>query len=184
MDEPNIGALAGKLYDLLKELNPDDRTKVMGAALVLFGESGNLKNQDQRSSHAIEASSRELNFAQREDLSPKQFLYEKQPATDIERIACLAYYLTHYRDTPHFKTIDISKLNTEAAQIKFSNAAKAVNNAATKGFITTATKGNKQISAFGEEYVVALPDKELAKQVIEKMGKRSRRKRASNSKRK
>jgi len=47
-------------------------------------------------------------------MSPKDFLLEKQPRTDVERIACLAYYLTHYRATPHFKTIDLSILNTEA----------------------------------------------------------------------
>ena len=33
--------------------------------------------------------------------SPKQFLSEKQPRTDVERVACLAFYLTHYRDTPN-----------------------------------------------------------------------------------
>src|SRR5947209_8545864 len=36
-------------------------------------------------------------------ISPKEFLLQKQPRTDVERIACLAYYLTHYRDQPHFK---------------------------------------------------------------------------------
>ena len=35
-------------------------------------------------------------------MSPKDFLMEKAPNTDVERIACLAYYLTHYRSTPHF----------------------------------------------------------------------------------
>ena len=47
--------------------------------------------------------------------SPKDFLFRKEPNTDVERVACLAYYLTHRRGTNHFKTIDISKLNTEAA---------------------------------------------------------------------
>ena len=54
-------------------------------------------------------------FSDRQELSPKEFLFQKQPKTDVERVACLAYYLTHYRGTPHFKTVDISKLNTEAA---------------------------------------------------------------------
>lgn len=54
---------------------------------------------------------------------PKEFMVQKRPRTDIERVACLGFYLTHYRDTPHFKTLDISKLNTEAAQPKFTNAA-------------------------------------------------------------
>jgi hypothetical protein len=55
-------------------------------------------------------------------------LAEKQPKTDIERIACLAYYLRHFRDAPFFKTKYLSSLNTEAAQQKFSNAAYAGGN--------------------------------------------------------
>src|SRR5438105_4083846 len=47
----------------------------------------------------------------RETPTPKAFLLEKRPRTDVERVACLAYYLTHYREMPEFKTNDITKLN-------------------------------------------------------------------------
>jgi hypothetical protein len=87
---------------------------------------------------------------------------KKQPRSDVERIACLGYYLGHYRDQPHFKTLDISKLNTEAAQSKFSNAANAVNNATTYGYLVPASKGMKQLSAGGEMFVEALPDRDAA----------------------
>jgi restriction endonuclease Mrr len=105
-------------------------------------------------------------FSDRTELPPKDFLFQKQPITDVERIACLAYYLTHYRDTRHFKTIDISKLNTEAAQIKFSNTAYAVVNAVNAGLLASAGKGFKQLSAIGERYVEALPDRNAAKEVF------------------
>src|SRR5690348_3976367 len=95
--------------------------------------------------------------------SPKEFLYEKDPQTDVDRIACLAYYLAHYRDQPHFKTADLSKLNTEAAQRKFANAAYAVNNATKGGYLAAAAGGSKQLTALGEQYVSALPDHEAAK---------------------
>lgn len=98
--------------------------------------------------------------------SPKDFLFEKKPLTDIDRVTCLAYYITHYRDTPHFKTLDISKINTEAAQLKFSNAAQAVENATKAGLLVPASKGAKQLSAIGELYVQALPDKAAAKAVL------------------
>src|SRR5438105_12140293 len=49
-----------------------------------------------------------------EDVTPKQFLKMKRPKTDVERIACLAYYLLNARNQPHFKTDDLTKLNTEA----------------------------------------------------------------------
>jgi hypothetical protein len=101
-----------------------------------------------------------------QDISAKQFMIQKDPQTNIERIACLAFFLTHSRDTPHFKTLDLSRLNTEAAQPKFANASMTVNDAAKAGFLVSAGKGNKQLSAFGEQFVRALPDRESAKAVL------------------
>jgi hypothetical protein len=110
-------------------------------------------------------------------MSPKDFLLEKQPRTDVERIACLAYYLTHYRATPHFKTIDLSILNTEAAQPKFSNSANSSNNAVTRGYLVPTSKGQRQLSAIGERFVRALPDREAAKAAFDSVRRRSRAKR-------
>lgn len=130
----------------------------------------------------IATTDRRLNFSDRETLSPKDFLHGKLPKTDTERVACLAFYLSQYRDTQYFKTIDISKLNTEAAQIKFSNPAAAVANTTASGLVTPAGSGKKQISAFGERFVDALPNREDAKAVLNSMRKRRSRKRSSNTK--
>lgn len=105
-------------------------------------------------------------FSEDRSMSAKAFLLEKRPQSDIERIACLAYYLTHYRDQPSFKTLDLSKLNTEAAQIKLSNPTRAVDNAAGAHFLITAGQGKKQLSAIGEVYVQALPDRTAAREAI------------------
>jgi len=113
-------------------------------------------------------------FSEDRSISPKEFMTEKQPRTDVERVACIAYYLTHYKGTPHFKTLDISKMNTEAAQPKFSNAANAVDNATKLGYLVPATKGNKQLSARGEQFVQALPDRDAAKDVMSKTRQRKR----------
>jgi len=102
-------------------------------------------------------------FSEDRSMSPKIFMMQKQPTTDVERVACLAYYLTHYREIPYFKTLDVSKLNTEAAQPKFSNAAVAMENATKMGYLVPATKGNKQLSASGEVFVQKLPDREAAR---------------------
>jgi hypothetical protein len=113
-----------------------------------------------------------VGFTERVALSPKEFLLNKEPKTDIERIACLAYYLTHHRETQHFKTIDLSELNTEAAQPKFSNPSYALNNAIQAGYIVSAPGGQKQLSSQGEQFVLALPDREVAKAVNERFRKR------------
>ena len=96
-------------------------------------------------------------------MSPKEFLIEKQPRTDVERIACLAYYLTHYEDTPSFKTLDLSKLNTRAAQPKFTNAAQVAKNAVTSGYLVPSSRGHRQLAAAGEQFVRALPDRDAAR---------------------
>ena len=117
-------------------------------------------------------------FSEERDISPKEFIMQKQPRSDVERVACLAYYLTHYRNTPYFKTVDISKLNVEAAQSKMSNATVAAANAVKTGYLAAATKGNKQISAAGELFVQALPDREAARAA---MATRKRKRRARKS---
>jgi hypothetical protein len=105
-------------------------------------------------------------FSEDRTPSPKEFLFQKRPQTDIDRVAALAYYLTHYLQMPHFKTLDLSKLNTEAAQLKFSNTAYAVDNATRAGLLVPASKGAKQLSALGELYVQALPDRAAARNAI------------------
>lgn len=116
-------------------------------------------------------------FSENKDTSAKDFIFEKNPQTDVEKIACLAYYLTHYRNQEEFKTIDLSRLNTEAAQIKFSNPTIAVDHATRHShFLVSTKKGYKKLSAIGELYVRALPDREEAKKVITKVRPKKRTK--------
>jgi hypothetical protein len=106
----------------------------------------------------LASSTEDEKFSNRPVLSVKEFIFEKDPVTEPERMACLAYYLTHYKETPYFKTVDLTRLNTEAAQKTFSNPAVASNNAIRDGFFVSAPKaGYKQLSAMAERYVHALP---------------------------
>lgn len=90
----------------------------------------------------------------------KSFLAQKEPKTDAERITCLAYYSTHYKATPRFKSKELKELNVEAAQPQFSNIAVAVMNAAGSKYLSAAGGGDKQITVLGEKLVEALPDRE------------------------
>jgi hypothetical protein len=80
----------------------------------------------------------------------------------------LAYYLARYRSTPHVKTKDITALNRESAHRPFSNTAVAVDNATKTGYLVPSIKGSKQISAYGERFVEALPDREAAKEIMDR----------------
>ncbi len=180
-------ALQGVL-DNLSQFDKDTQQRLLRAVSVfldiqLRSDSGSLASTgiSTQISSATPISRRGLVFSDHTDLSAKEFLLEKQPQTDIERAACLAFYLTHYQDTPHFKTIDISKLNTEAAQSPFSNTAYAVSNATQKGFLAAAGKGTKQITAAGEQFIAALPDREAADNALK--ASRPRRKKAKRKSR-
>jgi hypothetical protein len=169
-----------QIIDCLSELDPESQMRVLRAAAVYLGVDHSVLS-DSHAAHGTKSSAttdlRSPNFTQRGELPPKDFIHQKAPATDVDRVACLAYYLTHYRGTPHFKTVDISALNTEAAQLKFSNTAFAVVNAANAGLIVPAGKGQKQLSAFGEQYVEALPDRAAARELVSRMKARRRKKR-------
>ena len=146
-----------------------------------FDHSETRRRSDPEAVAAPPGVSREPHFSTRPELTPKDFLFEKRPTTDVDRVACLAYYLTHYRDNAHFKTTDISKLNTEAAQLKFSNPSAASNNAIRSGLLTAATGGKRQLTAHGEKYVEALPDRTTARQFLaQARPRRSRKKPGAN----
>lgn len=164
-------------------LNYDDDTKgrIFRTAQTFFGleTPPQMRRPVMSSEIPPTPGPRSFSFSDREELSPKEFIVQKQPKTDLERVACLAFYLTHYRDTPHFKTLDISKLNTEAAHAKFSNPAASVSNAAASGLFVSAGKGAKQISPMGERFVDALPNHSAAKAVMSSMKPRRTRKKTN-----
>lgn len=98
------------------------------------------------------------------EMTPKEFVKAKKPTSETQRMACLAFYLTHFRNQPHFKTRDLTNLNTNAACPKLSNPARTVDNATKQnGFFAPAGKGNKQIAPHGEDVVNALPDQDAVK---------------------
>lgn len=169
-----------EVVSALQKLDAQRRERVLGAVMTFLVIEGKGRKSDPNHARG-ESVPVSGGFSEDRSISPKEFMLEKQPRTDVERVACLAYYLTHYRNAPHFKTIDLSTLNTEAAQVKFSNAAFSANNATKTGYLVSATKGQKQLSAVGEKFVRALPDRDAAREVMT-MARPRRKNRKSSSK--
>lgn len=157
-----------EIITAFRKLEPANRERMLNAVATVLGLGVRVNGSMATvASHPRGSpASFETTFSEDRSVSPKQFMLEKQPRTDVEKVACLAYYLTHYRGTEHFKTLDISKLNTEAAQAKFTNAAQAVDNATKLNYLVPASKGNKQLSALGEQFVLALPDRDKARGIM------------------
>ena len=162
----------------------DSRARIYRTVGTFFGFDGQTPGATPGADHPTTSGedSREPHFSAHEKISPKDFLFQKQPRSEVDRVVCVAYYLTHHRDTPHFKTTDVNKLNTEAAQTKLSNASSTVSNAMGRGLLATATKGTKQLSAVGERYVEALPDHARARSLLSAVrSRRPRKKSGGNS---
>ena len=183
--QPDLEALT-VIIGALKRMSHEEQKRTLQAVSVFLGLGAEpVRNQVvslSRAGASVPAVEIGTSFSEERGASPKDFLRDKKPASDVERVACLAYYLTHHRHTPHFKTVDISALNTEAAQPKFSNASMAVDNASKAGLLVQAIKGAKQLSSSGEHYVQLLPDREAARDMIKSANVRRKPRRAANKK--
>jgi hypothetical protein len=161
--EDRVGALSdalGEAVAVFRKLDNEGRKTLLKTLSTLFGINPTLEAP--QGPRTVSFPEPTLRFSKEQSLSPKEFLLKKQPRTDVERVACLGYYLAHYRNQQHFKTGEISDLNTEAAQRRFANTAQAVSNAMVTGYLAQGIKGMRQLSAGGEMYVEALPDREAA----------------------
>ena len=170
--QTNLSALT-TIVAALAPLSREEQQRTLQAVAVFLGvtwESGQKQNSNGFGSPPAQSSQTPLNaassFSEDRAISAKEFLRDKKPSSDVEKVACLGYFLSHYRETPHFKTLEISTLNTEAAQPKFSNASMAVENATKAGLLVPALKGSKQLSSAGEHYVQLLPDREAAREAM------------------
>lgn len=184
-DEQSINNEVHKVIGDLIKFDPDHRVRIYRTVGAFFGfddmQPASVPETNRRP--ALPKDPREPHFSTHEETppSPKDFMFQKHSDTAVERIACLAYYLTHYRNTPHFKTIDISKLNTEAAQTKLSNASDSTSKAIRAGLLAVAPKGARQLSALGEKLVEALPDRDAARTLRSKnLSRRTRTKSGGN----
>lgn len=172
------GEILARAIAELSDLSEEDRGRALRAINSYFGSTVAVPtNQPAIGSPPASAvaQNRSNSFSADRSPGPKEFLHEKAPQTDVERVACLAYYLSQYRDTPHFKTVDLTKINTEAAQHKFSNASFATANAMKTGYLVPSDKGRRQLSAAGERFVEALPDRTAAREAMAAARKRVRR---------
>jgi hypothetical protein len=170
-----------EIVNALNRLDPEARRRVVISLGTLYGINPVPHTVGQLASTSSSWPPREntVSFAEDRTMSAKEFVWQKQPKTAIERVVCLAYYLQHFRGMPSFKTSDISALNTEAAQVKFSNPAMAVSEATRAGYLSTVRGLEKQLTVIGEQFVMHLPDREAAANAV-KHARPKRARRRSN----
>jgi hypothetical protein len=164
-------SMTGNVIVPEREISEEVALRVL--ALIMGGGTKHGETSGIDSLHSI-IDSGEISIEDGET-TPKAFMAKKKPSSEIERITCLAFYLTKYRNVSAFKTKDLTKLNTEAAQPTFSNPTVFARNAEAAGYLAKAGGGSKQISDLGESLVNALPNRDSVKNVLENKTNRKRR---------
>lgn len=71
--------------------------------------------------------------SRRKKLGVSEFLNDKKPKTDVERVLVLAVYHDHFTETDFFSLKDISNLIKKAKLKKPSNTSDAINRNVKKG---------------------------------------------------
>lgn len=175
--QPDVAAL-GTVVDALQQLDDQQRLWVLQTAASRFS----LRTPTSASgggTPAVENStsspSANTQVQSDRDISPKTFLREKNPQSDVQRISCLAYYLTDFRETARFRTKELTELNAEASYPNFSNPTVAVNNARKAKYLTPAGGGYKKLTNVGEDLVNALPDQEKVRSLTTRANRRKNR---------
>ena len=94
-------AVLADIISAMDALEATERDRVLTTLTTYYG-LGNTPPAHAFSHHPDTIHSAFPPFG-REEKDPKAFFKEKGPKTDVERIACLAFYLANYRDVPFFK---------------------------------------------------------------------------------
>jgi hypothetical protein len=116
-------------------------------------------------------------------LNPKQFVAQKKPKTQYERIACLGYFLHTVRKIAEFGAGEMKAINKEAAQQPILNLPQIMGDTSGKyGFLSAAGGGKKQMTVLGDAVVEGLPDREAVKVAMAEHRTGNKRKRAAKKK--
>ncbi|MDE2229765.1 MAG: hypothetical protein KGL11_12095 [Alphaproteobacteria bacterium] len=111
----------------------------------------------------------------------RAFIRIKRPITDVQRVACLGYFLVQTTGQHGFSSKDIGKAHTESGGPNI-NMTRALDNATRQSkYLSRRSAKEKQLTTLGEDVVLALPDQQAVKEAeaAEKSRRRGRTKRKS-----
>ena len=185
MTKQNIAQVSAKLYELLKDLERNERQRVIAATQVLFGDSTNELPTGGADGQGGEKGNQSTVTASAHD--PKGFMDEKNPQNKGESLAVAARYRElHQKAETHTKD-ELKKVFTDSRRnFDSSHFARDMQNARNQsGFFNKNTdKGSDTLSYYGQNYVDALPDREAAKKISKPKTRGATRKKTASNKKK
>jgi len=114
----------------------------------------------------------------------RTFIRIKRPTTDVQRVACLGYFLVHTTGQQGFSSKDVGKAHTDSGEPSI-NMARALDNATRRAkYLSNRGPREKQLTTLGEDIVIALPDQEAVKAAESAAKNRTKRRVKKQSKKK
>ena len=112
----------------------------------------------------------------------RSFIRIKKPATDVQRVACLGYYLSKTTGQPGFSSKAVSQAHIDSGGSTI-NMPRALDNATRQSkYLSNRGPKEKQVTTLGEDVVAALPDQQRVKEVEIEGKAKGRPKRKSRKK--
>jgi hypothetical protein len=164
----SLGQLSNEIFGLLESLTPEDRAKVISAVMSLFGEAfppsgGGHQPQQGGASHNPSNSSTPAG-----SLTAQQYWASKQPKNKGEMLAVAAKFREEKNGDEPSTRDDFATFFSDARQnFDKGNFLRDMRNAQLQAhlFNKGTARGQYQLSFYGQQYVDALPDREMVKKL-------------------
>lgn len=157
IDYAKIADAANAVMKALADLSSEERQRVLESSAALYGLAGNLRTPapGQRSSDTAAGAQGSAEGSSGKQLSIVEFLKQKEPATNCQRIACFAYYREHIEKIPRFSRADLSVYFASAKlPAPDKNYARDFGKTVAEGWIHE-DGANSYLTQGGEDAVVA-----------------------------
>jgi hypothetical protein len=158
MAKTMVSQIPAKLYELLEPLTAEERTRVVQATLILFGDEVSAPDLGHKLGDDGRTIKKPSNLS-----SPSDFFQLKDPKNKGEILAVAARYRESKGEEKHSKS-DLKDVIVEAGRnFDDTNFARDMNNAKRQaGFFNLGTGRDARLSYYGKQYIDALPDRAKA----------------------
>lgn len=186
MTKKNIAQISASLFDLLKDLDAQERQRAVTATMMLFGENIAPTNTSGTTTTNGNVNLRNnTNTKENADVTPKSYIDEKEPKNKGEALAVAARYRELYQKAETHTKAEIKEILTSARRnFDERNYQRDIKNAIHQAgyFNKNTDKGSDTLSYYGQNYVDALPDRETAKKISKPKIKSASKKKAKPKK--
>ncbi|MDP9172553.1 MAG: hypothetical protein M3O30_01645 [Planctomycetota bacterium] len=169
-DKLNLGTVSTKVYALLIDLEQKDRTRVINSVLQLFGDTviSGTPLPIPGGTPAFAATDSAVVLNRPALLNPQEFYAQKEPKNKGEMLAVAARYREQYLQAPSHQLADFATFFADARQnFDRKNFGRDIKNAQRQAalFNIGTPSGQYRLSHRGQQYVDALPSRELLKKL-------------------